>query len=39
MTEKVVPFPKLSEADQQWLDLKKQQELIRQQTKHIESKG
>lgn len=39
MTEKVVPFPKLSEADQQWLDLKKQQELIRQQAKRIESKG
>ena len=39
MTDKVVPFPKLSEADQQWLDLKRQQELIRQQAKHIESKG
>jgi len=39
MTEKVVPFPKLSEADQQWLVLKKQQELIRQQSKQIESKG
>jgi len=39
MTEKVVPFPKLSEADQQWLDLKKQQDLIRQQAKRIESKG
>ena len=39
MTDKVVPFPKLSEADQQWLELKKQQELIRQQARLIANKG
>jgi len=39
MTDKVVSFPKLSEGDQQWLELKKQQELIRQQARLIAKKG
>ena len=39
MTGKVVSFPKLSDGDQQWLELKKQQEIIRQQAELIAKKG
>lgn len=33
---KVVPFPELSEIDQQWIELEKQQALIHKQFKTIE---
>ena len=36
MTRNIVDFPQTSEVDQQFLELEKQQELIREQTKRIE---
>lgn len=34
--DKIIDFPVLSELDRQFLELEKQQELIREQTKRIE---
>ena len=34
--DKIIYFPVLSELDRQFLEIEKQQELIREQTKHIE---
>ena len=34
----VVPFPQLSEIDKQWLELQRQQELVRQQAELIAGK-
>jgi len=34
--DKIIDFPVPSELDRQFLEIEKQQELIREQTKHIE---
>tara|TARA_R110000796_G_scaffold107599_3_gene218373 strand:- start:346 stop:495 length:150 start_codon:yes stop_codon:yes gene_type:complete len=37
--DKVVQFPETSEIDQQFLELERQQQIIRQQSKEISEKG
>jgi len=36
--KKIVPFPQLSELDKQWLELQRQQELVREQAELIAGK-
>jgi|TARA_R110000787_G_scaffold131195_3_gene243141 hypothetical protein len=38
VTDKVLPFPQLSDVDKEWLELEKQQKIIREQAKRIVKK-